>query len=121
MAEYWLSTWLDEQGIGSPRELAKALRSETAWHAAVDLASAAANDSAAESKFQPEAPTIVAGRQIDLPGIAACEAERCLERELDEGLAPALQYFDRVVVEGLAPRQFFQSFRHLAPLGTMLR
>jgi|GEM_PF-2814405 len=119
MADYWLADWLNEKAVWGPGDLRRLLKDTKSFDRAWEIAQAAA-----EADRQPRGrealPTVVAGRQLDLSGITACTAAKCLKRELDEGLAPVWQYFDQVIVEGLASERFLAARASVAQTTQLL-
>jgi hypothetical protein len=104
VADYWLGSWIDEQGIRKLDDLRKVMRSTRALERALELA-----DESVDQPFKQAPATqayAVASRSLDLSTVLNCAHEECVIQRLDKGLAHVWQYFDTVVVEGLGPRRF---------------
>ena len=103
MVDYWLYSWIDEQGVRSrsdaddrlsePEGMAKLLRSAS---------EAVAKPDARFTGVDGEYP-IVAGAHLDLSSTVTCAAAACQIAQVDELFSRVWHYFDRIVVEGLAP------------------
>ena len=99
---YWLANWADEQGITSRRDLERPV-SAASVQEALRLAEAATS---APAGPEHSSMSVVAGRQMDLSDVLACMAPKCLASQVDVLFAEVWHYFDKIVVEGLAPRRF---------------
>ncbi|HXS61876.1 MAG TPA: hypothetical protein VN767_03330 [Streptosporangiaceae bacterium] len=103
---YWLTRWIDEMEIFRDWEVGNVFKDRTATKRLIE----AVEEAAVEQKTSPIpsraeiGDSIVAGSQIDLSGTIGCSAYECMQNNIDDIFKNIWHYFDRVVVQGLDPR-----------------
>lgn len=106
-SNYWLARWLDENEIRHEWELDHLLHTQSGGEGLIEAvfrASQETRESGLEYTDTRDCnDSIVAGRKLDLSGMASCPAYECLRQGIDSTLKRVWHYFDRIVVEGLSP------------------
>lgn len=102
---YWLSRWLDDNGIVNEWEINQVLSRESGFRSICDAAEQANEALGVSRPAARDLPNaIVAGRRLDLSGQLTCTAYECLREDIDTAFKQIWHYFDSIVVEGLSPR-----------------
>ena len=108
MSNYWLTNWIDTNGIRSTPQARLAIRTKSGRRSLTELATAS-------EQFDQLRPTgghqLIAGHTMDLSGQFQCSEAECLKKQVDELLGRAWHYFDEVVVTGLDPWIFLSHVR----------
>lgn len=111
---FWLYEWLDNLDIRSYGQAQKLLEDRVAL---TDLRERAGSVPYTTERLPPgDAPTLVAGRAIDLSGHLDCLGWECVQKQVDVLFNHVWHYFDRIVVVGPSAHEISSSFDNGAGL-----
>jgi len=106
--KFWLHDWIDTFEV---KELSQAENLLKEAGLRKDLKKRASEvPFTIEEISSSDAPTIVAGRAIDLSGELDCFAWECMKKQVDKLFNHVWHYFDRIVVVGPSAHAFSSSW-----------
>lgn len=102
--KFWLYDWIDTFEIKEVSQAKNLLKDKGLRK---DLQKRAADvPFTTEGISKSDAPTIVAGRAIDLSGELDCYGWRCMKKQVDKLFNHVWHYFDRIVIVGPSANAF---------------
>jgi hypothetical protein len=110
-SHYWLAQWLDENEIHSEWEIDHALNSESCFNNLLETIFKVSQEPRAIPPPSELNDSIVAGRKLDLSGVASCPVYECLREGIDSTFKRVWHYFDQIVVEGISPGWLAEDIR----------